>query len=220
MPPTAPLDYEEEGWSAGCQYVVGVDEVGLGPVAGPVVAAAVALKKGQQFEGAVDSKLLTARQREGLAGIIRKECLAFSVGAASCREIERINVRAASILAMRRAVERLPFKPDLLLVDGRPAPALGEHTPIIKGDRRSHSIACASILAKVVRDELMCRLDRRYPDYGWASNKGYRTRGHMTAIQSLGPTPHHRRTFQGVLQVELELGSEPTSGPSAARTER
>ena len=205
MPPTAPLIFEEEGWSDGCRHVVGVDEVGTGPVAGPVVAAAVVLYEGQSFEGAVDSKLLTRKRREELSELIRAECLAYGVAAASAREIERLNVRAASILAMKRAVARLPFEPDLLLVDGRPAPGLGEHKSIVKGDRRCHSIACASIIAKVMRDHLMRQLDRRYPEYRWASNKGYRTRDHMEAIRKHGPTPHHRTTFQGVLQVELEL---------------
>jgi len=205
VPATAPLDFEERGWAGGCLHIVGIDEVGTGPVAGPVLAAAVALHRGQCFEGATDSKLLTARQREALSERIRAECLAYTVAAASCREIERLNVRGASILAMRRAVSRLPFEPDLLLVDGRPAPALGAHEPIVRGDQRSHSIACASILAKVTRDRLMRRLSRRYPEYGWSSNKGYRTKGHMSAIREHGPTPHHRTTFQGVLQTELEI---------------
>lgn len=205
MPPTAPLVFEEEGWSDGCRYVVGVDEVGTGPVAGPVVAAAVVLHEGQRFDGAVDSKLLTARHREGLSELIRSDCMAYRIAAASAREIERLNVRSAAILAMKRAVSRLPFEPDLLLVDGRPAPGLGDHRAIVKGDRRCHSIACASIIAKVMRDDLMRRLDRRYPQYKWASNKGYRTRDHMEAIREHGPCPHHRTTFQGVLQVELEL---------------
>ncbi len=205
MPPTAPLYFEEEGWSEGCRHIVGVDEVGYGPVAGPVVVAAVSLHPGQRFEGAVDSKLLAPKRREELAEEIRRDCLAYRVAAASCREIERLNVRGAAILAMKRAVAGLPFRPDLLLVDGRRAPGLGEHRPIIRGDRRSHSIACASIVAKVVRDDLMRRLDRRYPEYGWASNKGYRTRGHIEALREHGPTPHHRTTFQGVLQVELKL---------------
>ena len=205
MPDTAPLDFEKEGWSSGHRYIVGLDEVGYGPVAGPVVVAAVALHPDQQFDGATDSKLLTPKRREELSREIRRECLAYRVAAASPREIERLNVRAAAILAMRRAVRRLPFSPDLVLVDGNPAPELGRHRAIVGGDRRSHSIACASILAKVVRDELMRRLDPRYPEYGWASNKGYRTRGHMLAIRDHGPTPHHRRTFHGVLQTELEL---------------
>jgi ribonuclease HII len=205
VPDTAPLDFEKEGWSSGYRYIVGLDEVGYGPVAGPVVVAAVALHPDQQFDGATDSKLLTPKRREELSGEIRKGCLAYRVAAASPREIERLNVRAAAILAMRRAMRRLPFSPDLVLVDGNPAPELGRHRAIVGGARRSHSIACASILAKVVRDELMRRLDPRYPEYGWASNKGYRTRGHMAAIRDHGPTPHHRRTFHGVLQTELDL---------------
>jgi len=180
--------------------------VGLGPVAGPVVVAAVALHHEQQFVGATDSKLLTARRREKLSKQIRAECRAWRVAAASAREIERLNVRGAAILAMRRALEHLPFEADLILVDGNPVPELGEHRAIVGGDRASHSIACASIIAKVTRDELMRRLDPRYPEYGWASNKGYRTRRHMDAIREHGPTPHHRQTFQGVLQTELSFG--------------
>lgn len=204
-PETAPLDYELEGWSSGSRFVVGVDEVGYGPVAGPVVVGIVALHEGQQFPGVTDSKLLTARQRERASKRIRAECLAWRVAAASPREIERYNVRGAAIVAIRRAMTRMPFAPDLVLVDGNPLPEIGPHRAIVGGDRKSHSIACASIVAKVTRDELMRRLDPRYPDYGWASNKGYRTRRHMEAIRAHGPTPHHRRTFQGVLQTELEV---------------
>ena len=185
--------------------MVGIDEVGYGPVAGPVVVGVVALHEDQQFEGATDSKLLRPERREELAARIRSECLAWRVSAASAREIERLNVRGAAILAMRRALGRLPFTPDLILVDGKPLRELGRHRAIVGGDRRSHSIACASIIAKVTRDELMRRLDPRYPAYGWGSNKGYRTRGHMRALREHGPTPHHRRTFQGVLQTELDV---------------
>ena len=201
----APLDHEERGWSAGCRVVVGIDEVGLGPVAGPVVVGAVALHPGQQFEGCTDSKLVPAPRRETLARRIRAESLAWRVAAASTREIERLNVRAATIVAMRRALERLPLAADLVLVDGRPVPELGEHRSIVGGDRASHSIACASILAKVTRDRLMRRLHARYPLYGWATNKGYRTRHHMEALRRHGPTPHHRVTFKGVLQTEFDL---------------
>jgi ribonuclease HII len=186
-------------------FVVGLDEVGYGPVAGPVVVGAVALHEGQQFEGATDSKLLTAKRREELAVEIVAGCLGWRVAAASTREIERLNVRGAAILAMKRALARLPFEADLILVDGNPMPELGRHRSIIGGDRASHSIACASILAKVTRDRLMRKLDPRYPAYGWASNKGYRTRKHIEAIREHGPTAHHRTTFQGVLQTELDL---------------
>jgi len=166
---------------------------------------AVALHKDQQFEGATDSKLLTATRREELAELIADGCLGWRVAAASAREIERLNVRGAAILAMKRALAGLPFDADLILVDGNPVPELGAHRSIVGGDRACHSIACASILAKVTRDRLMRKLDPRYPDYGWASNKGYRTRRHMDAIRAHGPTAHHRTTFQGVLQVELDL---------------
>ncbi|WP_420637204.1 ribonuclease HII [Candidatus Palauibacter sp.] len=193
--------------------VVGIDEVGLGPVAGPVVVGAVALHPGQQFEGCTDSKLVPPARREELALRIRAESLAWRVAAASTREIERLNVRAATIVAMRRALDRLPVEADLVLVDGNPVPELGEHRSIVGGDRASHSIACASILAKVTRDRLMRRLDARYPLYGWASNKGYRTRHHMEAIRRYGPTPHHRVTFRGVLQTEFDLDREPPPPP-------
>lgn len=204
-PSTAPLYFEDEGWAEGRRYVTGVDETGYGPLAGPVLVAAVALRPGQRFEGATDSKLLAPERREEMAARIRDECLACALAAASSREIERLNVRRATILAMRRAVARLPFDPDLLLVDGRRCPGLRDHRPIVRGDRRCHSIACASIVAKVTRDELMRRLDPRYPQYGWAENKGYRTRDHIAAIREHGPSPHHRRTFLGVLQTELDL---------------
>ena len=208
-PATAPLDHEEEGWASGLRVVVGIDEAGLGPVAGPVMVGAVALHPGQQFEGCTDSKQVSPPRREELARRIRAESLAWRVAAASTREIERFNVRAATIVAMRRALDRLALPAELVLVDGNPVPELGEHRSIVGGDRASHSIACASILAKVTRDRLMRRLGARYPLYGWASNKGYRTREHMEAIRRHGPTPHHRITFQGVLQTELEFNPGP-----------
>ncbi len=205
MASTAPLTFEEEGWERGLDRVVGVDEAGRGPLAGPVVAAAVALHRGQSFDGCTDSKLLSAEVREVLSERIRSEVRAWGLGAASCREIERLNVRRAAALAMRRAVARLGSPPDLLLVDGNGMPGLGPHRAIVHGDLRSHSIACASILAKVVRDRLMHRLHRRYPDYGWDTNHGYGTAEHLEALNRLGPTPHHRRTWAPVRQVELPL---------------
>jgi ribonuclease HII len=205
MARTAPIDFEREAWECGLEYVVGVDEAGCGPLAGPVVAAAVALRPGQRLEGVFDSKSLTRKRRAELAIQIRDEVLAFAISAASTREIERINIRRATALAMNRAVARLPFRPDLLLVDGRPVPELGEHKPVIRGDRLSLSIACASILCKTVRDRLMERLDTRYPEYGWAENKGYATGYHLSALRQHGPTPHHRRTWAPIVQPELPL---------------
>ncbi len=205
MARTAPTDYEREAWGRGLCHVVGVDEAGCGPLAGPVVAAAVALEPGQQLEGVYDSKALTRKQREDLAREIRDRVLAFSVAAASTREIDRFNIRRATSLAMRRAVARLPFEPELLLVDGRSMPELREHTAIVKGDRLSLSIACASILSKTVRDRLMERLASRYPAYGWEENKGYGTGQHLAAIREHGPTPHHRHTWAPIVQPELPL---------------
>jgi len=205
MARTAPLDLEREGWARGLKHIVGVDETGCGPLAGPVVAGAVVLYPGQRFDGASDSKQLSRRQRESLEKRIRAEALAVALGAASPREIERLNIRGATALAMGRALGHLPFRPDLLLVDGNRVPQLGDHVALVKGDRRCHSIACASILSKVARDRLMRRLDARYPAYGWAQNKGYGTRGHIAALAAYGPSPHHRRTFTPVIQWTLAL---------------
>jgi ribonuclease HII len=205
MARTAPTDYEREAWGRGLDRVVGVDEAGCGPLAGPVVAAAVALRPGQNLEGVFDSKALSGKQREELALEIRDRVLAFSVAAASTREIDRFNIRRATSLAMRRAVRGLPFDPELLLVDGRHMPELGAHTAIVKGDRLSLSIACASILSKTVRDRLMVRLSSRYPAYGWDENKGYGTGQHLAAIREHGPTPHHRCTWAPIAQPELPL---------------
>ncbi len=205
MARTAPTDYEREAWERGLDKVVGIDEAGCGPLAGPVVAAAVALRPGQNLEGVFDSKALSRKQREELDLEIRNRVLAFSIAAASTREIERFNIRRATSMAMRRAIRGLPFEPELLLVDGRRVPELGDHTAIIKGDRLSLSIACASILSKTVRDRLMERLSSRYPAYGWDENKGYGTGRHLAAIRELGPTPHHRRTWAPIAQHELPL---------------
>lgn len=207
MPRPAPLHFEREGWERGLERIAGLDEVGCGPLAGPVVAAAVVLRPGQAFDGACDSKQVTAPLREELACEIRAEALAVAVGAASAREIERLNIRGAAALAMRRALGRLPFEPELLLVDGRRVRGLPPHTALVRGDQRSHTVACASLVAKVVRDRLMERLDRRYPGYGWATNKGYATSDHLAALHRLGPTPHHRWTFAPVAQREMELGA-------------
>lgn len=206
MARTAPVDFEREAWGCGLRHVVGVDEVGCGPLAGPVVAGAVVLvPDSDPIEGVCDSKLLSPKEREEAAGEIRGVALAWALGAASTREVERLNIRGATALAMRRAVARLTVEPDRLLVDGRPMPGIGDHTSIVGGDRKCASIACASILAKVVRDRLMGRLHPRYPQYGWASNKGYATSEHLAAIRRIGPSPHHRATWKPVAQRELEL---------------
>lgn len=186
--------------------IAGVDEVGRGSLAGPVVAAAVILPPGEGIRGACDSKRLTAKQREEVGAEIRAKALAVSVAAATAREIERWNIRRATILAIRRALERLPVEPERVLVDGLPLPDLVPHTAIVGGDRRCHTIACASIVAKVFRDHLMRLLAPRYPQYGWETNVGYATEGHRAAIEAFGLTPHHRRTFfPAQLELPLEM---------------
>ncbi|MFW6039961.1 MAG: ribonuclease HII [Gemmatimonadota bacterium] len=221
MDRTAPIDFEREAWDCGLRHVVGVDEVGCGPLAGPVVAGAVVLvPESDPIEGVCDSKLLSPKEREEAAAEIRRVVLAWALGAASTREIERLNIRGATALAMRRALARLAVRPDRLLVDGRPMPAVGDHTSIVGGDRKSASIACASILAKVVRDRLMCRLDPHYPEYGWASNKGYATGEHLAAIRRIGPSPHHRATWRPVAQLEMGLRVDVASNHPAAAAGR
>ncbi len=198
------LTRERRYWRAGFRHIAGVDEVGCGSLAGPVVAAAVVLPVEGGVKGAVDSKLLSPAERERIAESILEKATAVGIGAASAREIEALNIRRATGLAMERALGRLTVDPDCILIDGRPQPALGDHIAIIKGDRKCHSIACAAIVAKVVRDRLMTRLSRNYPDYGWDHNAGYGTKDHRAALDQLGVTPHHRRTFLGV-QLALDL---------------
>ncbi len=193
------------GWSAierglragGAERIAGVDEVGRGPLAGPVVVCAAVMPMGRRaISGVTDSKQLTADRREELARRILDEALAISLSASSVRVIGRLNIHEATVRAMARAIARLPFAPDAILVDGRPLRTLGiAHRAVVGGDARCYSIACASIVAKVVRDRLMCRLAPRYPTYGWEGNKGYGTPIHLEALRALGLTPHHRLTF-------------------------
>ncbi|MEX2583000.1 MAG: ribonuclease HII [Gemmatimonadota bacterium] len=201
------LKYERGFWSRGVEAVAGVDEVGRGPLAGPVVAAAVILPLECFIIGADDSKKLTAAQREEVVELISARAVSVRIGAASPHEIDRINILRASALAMKRAVAKLHPAAEHLLVDGLPVPELGyeRQTAVVGGDASVHSIACASIVAKVCRDRLMCRLALRYPDYRWEHNKGYATPDHREALLRLGPTPHHRRSFQPIDQLALEL---------------
>ncbi|MFW6078284.1 MAG: ribonuclease HII [Gemmatimonadota bacterium] len=187
------------------RHVAGIDEAGRGPLAGPVVAAAVVMPAGLVVDGADDSKRLDSATRERIAARIEGEALALGVGAANAREVDRLNIRNATHLAMCRAVERLGVDVDHVIVDGLRVPELGEaQTAVVGGDGRIHSVACASIVAKVTRDRLMRRLADRYPGYGWETNVGYGTPQHREALLRLGPTPHHRRSFQPV-QLSLEL---------------
>ena len=200
-----PLEYERRFWSRGVSGVAGVDEAGRGPLAGPVVAAAVVLPPDTVIEGAADSKILTAQQRKALYSVILDKAVAVGLGAASVGEIDRANILVATAWAMRRALEHLPEKPGHVVVDGLPLKSLKwQHDAVVDGDALIHSIACASILAKVCRDCLMHKLAVRYPEYGWETNVGYGTKGHRDAIDRHGPTPHHRQTFLG-LQFDLDL---------------
>ncbi len=185
-------EYTEQGY----KYICGCDEAGRGPLAGPVVAAAVILPLGIVIEGLNDSKKLTEKRREKLFDIIKEEAVAYSISSASVEEIEDINILNASILAMKRAIDGLSQKADLALIDGNIARGFDiPAVPVIKGDAISPSIAAASILAKVTRDRLLVEYDKEFPEYGFAKHKGYSTKLHMDKIRELGPLPIHRPSF-------------------------
>lgn len=203
------LRYERAHWQAGRARIVGVDEVGVAPTCGPVVAAAVVMRPGcRRIPGVRDSKTLSAAQRERLAVIIRRRALAIGVGAASVNEIDRLNIYHATHLAMRRAIARVG-EHDHVLVDGLRIrdfeDAVGPYTAIVDGDALCYSIACASVVAKVVRDRLMARLSVRHPGYGWERNAGYHTAEHRAAIRELGVTVFHRRSFAPIQEALLGL---------------
>ena len=206
------LQRERAAW-ADERLLVGVDEAGRGPLAGPVVAAAVVFPaRCTALRGLRDSKVLPARVRLRLAQRIRQRALGFAVGAASAREIDRLNIRVATALAMRRAIRRLVTRgplagggvPHRILIDGLPLPEIGyEHEALVDGDARCHSIAAAAVLAKTVRDLLMQRLAPRHPGYGWHTNVGYGTEAHQIGLRLYGPTRHHRLTFEPLAQLTL-----------------
>lgn len=196
--------------------IAGVDEVGRGPLAGPVVAAAVILDPRRPVAGLNDSKRLTARRRETLAEEIRASALAWALGRAEVEEIDRVNILQASLLAMQRAVAGLVPGPTHVMVDGNRTPALPvPATAVIGGDGRVAEIAAASIIAKVDRDAELVELDGRYPGYGFAGHKGYASRAHLEALARLGPCPIHRRSFAPV-RVLLEGGADGTGGDGAS----
>jgi ribonuclease HII len=189
--------------------IAGLDEVGRGPLAGPVVACAIVMPPGERaIAGVDDSKQLLRAERERLAPIIRRKAVALGVGAASVREIDRLNIYHATVLAMRRAISQLRMQPNHVVIDGNPVRTLGvDHTAIVGGDSRCYTIACASIIAKVTRDRVMRALGLRHPDFAWDTNVGYATRAHITGLIGRGPTAHHRRSFIPVQQLSLDLGS-------------
>ena len=182
--------------------IAGVDEAGRGPLAGPVVAAAVILSPERPIDGLADSKKLSPARRERLADRIRRDSMAWSVGWSDPAEIDDVNILAATMLAMRRAVERLPVRPKHVLVDGNCCPRLPcTVDAIVGGDATVPAISAASILAKVSRDREMCELDVRYPGYGLAQHKGYPSKAHLAALQALGASPVHRRSYAPVRRL-------------------
>lgn len=190
------------GFAAAYQAVAGVDEAGRGPLAGPVVAAAVVLEPGVEIPGLADSKLLSAERRAELEVLIRQRSRAWAVGRAEVEEIDRVNILRATFLAMRRAVEALRPAADYVLVDGNACPPLDcPVEAVIGGDRLVPAISAASILAKEARDREMRQLDERYPGYGFARHKGYGTAEHLDALRRLGPCPLHRRSFRPLREL-------------------
>jgi ribonuclease HII len=225
MAPRPTLARERAVWAEE-QLLVGVDEVGRGPLAGPVVAAAVVFPTGcSSIRGLRDSKVVPASLRAKLAERVLRRVLAFGVGAASAHEIDRYNIRVASAIAMRRAIARLIRRSSLapypmgqrcracddglryrIIIDGLPLPELGYvHDALIDGDALCQSISAAAILAKTVRDRLMRSLATRYPGYGWDTNVGYGTEEHQEGLRAQGPTKHHRLTFAPLAQLTLPL---------------
>lgn len=190
------FDFDLKYYEKGISLLAGVDEAGRGPLAGPVVAAAVIFEKGKYIEGINDSKKLTEKKREELFEQILTEALAVEVAIIEVKEIEKLNILNAALKAMKTAVEKLNPKPEFILIDGNkkfttniPAEA------IVKGDAKSFVIGAASIVAKVTRDRIMRELDKRFPEYYWAKNKGYGTKQHIEAIKKYGVTEHHRKLF-------------------------
>lgn len=198
---------ERELRSAGGILIAGVDEVGRGPLAGPVVACAIVMRpEAPTIQGVDDSKVLSAAERVSLASRILKRAVCVGLGAASVREIDRLNIYHASTLAIRRAIGKLTIAPQHVLIDGKPIRSLGiEHRAVVDGDATCYAIACASIVAKVTRDRLMASLARRHPGYLWERNAGYSTPAHLAALQTVGPTVHHRKNFAPVAQCVLPL---------------
>jgi ribonuclease HII len=204
--PVCGWKHENAARRQGAMRIAGLDEVGRGPLFGPVVAAAVILAPRCRIDGLTDSKKLSEKKRDEFEILIRANAVAWAVAAVDVETIDRINIRRASLLAMRLAVEQLALGPDFLLIDGRdtidwPCP----QQSVIQGDSISLSIAAASVLAKVHRDRLLVELDSQFPGYGLASHKGYGCPEHLAALARLGPTPLHRRSFNPVAQTFLQF---------------
>ncbi|MDO4882501.1 MAG: ribonuclease HII [Oscillospiraceae bacterium] len=190
------LEFEKEAAAKGYKAVCGVDEAGRGPLAGPVCAAAVILPENTIIEGVNDSKKLSEKKREALFDVIKEQALSYSIAFASVEEIEEMNILNATMLAMKRAVEGLDVKADYAMIDGNRLPNLDIDSEfIIKGDAKSMSIACASILAKVSRDRLLYKYAEEFPEYSFDKHKGYGTKVHVEALKKYGPCKYHRLSF-------------------------
>ncbi len=203
------LNFERLLWKSGVRAIAGVDEVGVGPLAGPVVAAAVVFPPGIEIAGIDDSKQLDAAERARLAVLIRRSAAGIGIGSADVGEIDRLNIYRAGLLAMRRAVEALPAAPEHLLIDARVIPDLAiPQNAFNKGDGLNFSIAAASIVAKTYRDRWMEDLEEKYPGYGFAQHKGYGTPEHQNAIRRLGPCPLHRLSFPFIRELCGEFSAD------------
>ena len=215
------LFYESVVRKAGYRLIAGVDEAGRGPLAGPVVAAAVILPEGLVLEGVRDSKEMTEKAREKAFPLIHERALSVGVGVVSAEEIDRINILQASLRAMKKAIVSLDPRPDFCLVDGIHAvPVPVPYRCLKQGDRRSHSISAASVVAKVYRDRIMCSFHERFPVYGFSENKGYGTAQHLAALRKQGACPIHRLTFRGVAPHGQETVSPPSLPSSALKLHR
>lgn len=202
------LTYERQLWEQGYRFVAGIDEVGRGCLAGSVVAAAVIFPVDLQIKGVKDSKQLSPKKREELYDVILSQCVSFGLGIVNEKTIDRINIRQAARLAMKRAVDSLKVRPEYLLIDAETVDLSIPQMKIIKGDCLSHSIAAASIVAKVYRDRKCVEWDALYPGYGLEHNKGYCTKEHCKALRALGPSPIHRRSFLGNILPAQEEGQQ------------
>ena len=198
-PPSAPCRYEARAWRTGLERIAGIDEAGRGPLAGPVVAAAVIIAPDRRIPGLADSKLLPPERREELYHVIQERALAVGVGSADHETIDRINILQATRQAMAEALSALAVTPELVITDFVVLAGLScPQRNLVAGDRRCASVAAASIIAKVTRDRLMVAVDTQFPEYGFARHKGYATPEHLAALDRHGPCPIHRRSFSGV----------------------
>ena len=202
------LQYEKELYDAGIDLIAGVDEVGRGPLVGPVVACACILPKNYELKGLNDSKKLSEKKREDLYPILIKDAISYGIGIIDAKKIDEVNIYQASKLAMYEAINNLKIKPKHVLIDAMKLDLEIPSTSIIKGDAKSLSIAAASVIAKVTRDHMMMDLDKKYPEYGFAKHKGYPTKAHLEALVKYGPLDCYRKTYGPVKEILLERSEE------------